>query len=265
MSLLDLLKLFPPDRTDTPVIAQKVDVVQNEYELPTHQHAAGQLLLTLKGSVACRVQGELWLVPRQCAVWVPSNTPHCNRITAQSSVCLLFVGQESVQLPSTCCTLSITPLVRELIRHIADLPQDEKPTIHTENLIQVLLTELSQMPVTGLRLSVPSEARLQTIAERIIDSPSERKNLSDWAKYIGMSRRSLARLVVKETGMSFGRWRQQLLLIMAIQKLSDGESVQQTAWGLGYESVTAFITMFKKIMGTSPAKYAQDNPEKTLE
>ena len=72
-----------------------------------------------------------------------------------------------------------------------------------------------------------------------------------------MSRRSLARLVVRETGLSFGRWRQQLLLVMAIQMLSDGISVQQTAWDLGYESVTAFITMFKKALGASPAKYVQ--------
>ncbi|WP_302539574.1 helix-turn-helix domain-containing protein [Bilophila wadsworthia] len=104
-----------------------------------------------------------------------------------------------------------------------------------------------------------SDARLQSVAESIIGASTVRKGLSDWARYIGMSRRSLARLVVKETGLSFGRWRQQLLLVIAIQKLSDGVSVQQTAWDLGYESVTAFITMFKKALGTSPGKYAMED------
>ena len=259
MSLRELLAIFPPDRCDVPFTAKRVDVARNEYELPTHQHAVGQLVLTLWGSTACRVFGNLWLVPPQCAVWIPPNTPHCNRITARSSVCLLFIQQESVQLPSTCCTLAITPLVRELILHVAALAPDAISTDHAERLIQVLLTELSRMPVTGVRLPVSSDARLQSVAESIIGASTVRKGLSDWARYMGMSRRSLARLVVKETGLSFGRWRQQLLLVIAIQKLSDGVSVQQTAWDLGYESVTAFITMFKKALGTSPGKYAMED------
>lgn len=98
MSLRELLAIFPPDRC-VPFTAKRVDVARNEYELPTHQHAVGQLVLTLWGSTACRVFGNLWLVPPQCAVWIPPNTPHCNRITARSSVCLLFIQQESVQLP----------------------------------------------------------------------------------------------------------------------------------------------------------------------
>ena len=70
-----------------------------------------------------------------------------------------------------------------------------------------------------------------------------------------LSESSLARLVVKETGLSFGRWRQQLHLIVAIRELASGASVQQVSGDLGYESVTAFITMFKKVLGKPPAKY----------
>lgn len=61
-----------------------------------------------------------------------------------------------------------------------------------------------------------------------------------------MSERNLARLVVKETGLSFRRWRHQLQLILALQALIDGHNVQQVAQMLGYDSTTAFITMFKK-------------------
>lgn len=61
-----------------------------------------------------------------------------------------------------------------------------------------------------------------------------------------MSERNLARLVVKETGLSFRRWRHQLQLILALQALIDGHNVQQVAQMLGYDSTTAFITMFKR-------------------
>ena len=70
--------------------------------------------------------------------------------------------------------------------------------------------------------------------------------------------RTLARLVKNETGMTFGRWRQQLHIVIALQRLSAGARVQQVAEELGYESVTAFITMFKKALGKPPARYFAD-------
>ncbi len=57
------------------------------------------------------------------------------------------------------------------------------------------------------------------------------------------------------TGLLFGRWRQQLQLIVAIRSLAAGATVQEVSGDLGYESVSAFITMFKKALGTSPSKY----------
>jgi AraC family transcriptional regulator, regulator of nimT len=66
------------------------------------------------------------------------------------------------------------------------------------------------------------------------------------------------RLVVAETGMTFSRWRQQLHIIIALQRLSAGDSVQSVSEALGYESVSAFITMFKKALGKSPARYFSD-------
>jgi AraC-like DNA-binding protein len=75
---------------------------------------------------------------------------------------------------------------------------------------------------------------------------------------VAMSERTFDRLVMKETGQSFGRWRQQLQLIVALRDLSGGASVQQVALALGYESTTAFIIMFKKAFGVPPGQYMLD-------
>ncbi|WP_236776184.1 helix-turn-helix domain-containing protein, partial [Agrobacterium tumefaciens] len=66
---------------------------------------------------------------------------------------------------------------------------------------------------------------------------------------------SLPLTVHNETGLTFGRWRQQLQVIVAIRSLAAGATVQQVSGDLGYQSVSAFITMFKKALGTSPARY----------
>lgn len=81
------------------------------------------------------------------------------------------------------------------------------------------------------------------------------QTLAQWAAEFAMSERNLARLVVRETGLSFRRWRHQLQLILALQMLVRGQTVQQTAQSLGYDSTTAFITMFKKGLGQTPGRY----------
>jgi AraC-like DNA-binding protein len=55
--------------------------------------------------------------------------------------------------------------------------------------------------------------------------------------------------------MSFGRWRQQLSVILAVRWLAGGTSIQRVAADLGYESVPSFVTMFRKALGTSPGRY----------
>ena len=258
MILKDLLIDYPQQKFSSPVAVTRFESAQSEYESPMHRHKTGQIVLTLNGSVTCRTEESIWLVPPQCAIWLPPGTLHCNRISPHSGVCMLFVETGEVRLPEEPSTLSVTPLVTELFRRIVSLPDTETKTGHARLLFHVLLEELSTMPVSGLGFPVSTDIRLQNIAETIIDAPAVHKTLSDWAKFAKMSRRSLERLVKQETGMSFGRWKQQLLLIMPIQLLTEGASVQQTAWDLGYESVTAFITMFKKALGTSPARYVQE-------
>jgi AraC-like DNA-binding protein len=62
-------------------------------------------------------------------------------------------------------------------------------------------------------------------------------------------------LIKNATGISFGRWRQQLHLMIALSHLAEGQSVQHVAGALGYDSVSAFITMFRKALGKSPTQY----------
>jgi AraC-like DNA-binding protein len=70
-----------------------------------------------------------------------------------------------------------------------------------------------------------------------------------------LSERTLSRLITQETGMSFGRWRQQLHLMLSLQWLAKGASIQQVATDLGYENASSFVLMFHKALGTSPARY----------
>ena len=249
------------DDPSAPVIAVRVDADGTKAEVPDHQHRKGQLVFPLGGGVTCRVRGGLWMAPPHCAVWIPSGVPHSNRATANARLYFVYIEAELVDLPDRCCTLSISPLVRELIVELSDRVQHDDA--RAERLIGVLLGELPDMPVQQLHLPPPSEPRLQRIAAALAENPADRRTLAQWAKSVALSESSLARLVAKETGLTFGRWRQQLHLIVAIRELASGASVQHISADLGYESVTAFITMFKKALGKPPGKYLDSIAQNT--
>jgi AraC-like DNA-binding protein len=79
--------------------------------------------------------------------------------------------------------------------------------------------------------------------------------MESWADRAGMSGRTFARLIGRETGMSFGRWRQQLGIMLAVKWMAEGATIQQVTSDLGYESVPSFVTMFRRALGTPPGRY----------
>ena len=243
------------DDLATSVMAVRVDVPATKAEVPDHRHRKAQLVFALAGGVTCRVPSGLWMVPPHCGVWVPGGMQHSNLATANARLFFVYIEPERVALPDRCCTLSISPLLRELIVELADqaADDDERRGLLTE----VLLRELPRMAVQQLHLPLSAEPRLKRIASALAEDPSDRSTLAQWAHRVALSESTLARLVVKETGLSFGRWRQQLHLLVALRELASGASVQQVAAELGYESATAFITMFKKALGQPPARYLE--------
>ncbi len=244
-----------PDQTDRPAVASRLQVADHDAEIPVHEHRKGQLILALHGAVTCQVERALWIVPPQCGVWIPGGMPHSNRATANARLCYLFVEPGAAALPRHCVTLSMSPMVREMILHLADAPLDYPRGGHTDRLARVLLDELVQMPAERVYLPISHHPKVRALADALSANPADRSTITQWARRLALGERTLTRLIASETGLSFGRWRQQLHLLVAIRELAGGAPVQRVSESLGYESVTAFITMFKKALGLSPTRY----------
>ncbi|WP_434622045.1 AraC family transcriptional regulator [Azospirillum sp. B2RO_4] len=249
------VSVFDPDLDDRPAVARLLDFAEYGAEVPVHVHRRGQLILALHGAVTCTAGDDIWIVPPDCGVWIPGGMPHSARATANARLSYLFVEPGAASLPDFCCTLSISPLVRELVNRLSGEASDLIPDSHAARLARVTLDELAAMPREHFNLPISSDPKIRTIADALTIEPSDRSTLADWAKRVAMSERSLARLMVRETGLTFGRWRQQLHLVVALRELANGAGVQTVADTLGYESVNAFITMFKKALGSTPAQY----------
>ena len=246
-----------PDEVCRPVVtfgAAMSDV--GRVELDPHRHVKGEILLVQRGSLSCEVQGGLWIVPPLSAVWIPSGTLHAIKATGTLECVVAFVDPSLNRgLPEVCCAVSVTALLRELLVRSASLPALYEEGGANSRLVAVLLDELASAEVENLHLPMPTDLRLRRLVDLMIASPADRGTMDIWAKRAGMSERTLARLICRETGMSFGRWRQQLGIMLAVKWLAGGASIQQVAADLGYGSVPSFVTMFRKALGTSPGRY----------
>lgn len=246
-----------PDDVPRPIVAYGIASESfGEFELDPHRHAKGQLLLVQRGALSCETQGGLWIVPPRSAIWIPGGAVHAMKMTGALEGYAAFVASEiGAHLPATCCAVSVTPLLRELLMRCASLPLLYEEGGANSRLTAVLLDEIAAAKAENLHLPMPSDARLRRIIDLMMAAPADRGTLDAWAARAGMSPRTLERTIKRQTGMSFGRWRQQLAVVHAVKLLADGASIQQVAADLGYESVPSFVTMFRKALGTSPGRY----------
>lgn len=260
MPILNALQDFEwiePDDVPRPIVAFGAQMSDADgFELEPHRHRKGQMLLVQRGALSCVVEGGLWIVPPRSAIWIPGGALHAIRATGALKGYNAFVDPaRKGQLPQACCAVSVTPLLRELLARAAHLPYFYEEDGANARLVAVLLDELAAAQVENLHLPMPSDPRLRKVVDAMMASPADRGSLKIWAQRAAMSERSLERLISRQTGMSFGRWRQQLGLVLAVKWLAGGASTQQVAGDLGYGSVPSFVTMFRKALGTSPGRY----------
>ncbi|KQQ56818.1 AraC family transcriptional regulator [Pseudomonas sp. Leaf127] len=244
------------DSISRPVVALSASMVSKNWEQASHQHRKAQLLYSVRGVLNCEVEDGVWIVPPHSAVWIPGGLPHATRGSGETECYCLFVEPDAApDLPRVCCTIGVSPLLRELLLKAAGFLEDTASSAREDRLIATLLDELSAAPLQDLHLPLPRDRRLRRLAEMLLADPAVKIPVHDWASRIGMSERSMSRLLLQEIGMSFGRWRRQLHVILSLQRMIKGESVQAVALELGYEGPSGFITMFRKTVGKPPVQY----------
>ena len=55
--------------------------------------------------------------------------------------------------------------------------------------------------------------------------------------------------------MTFVRWRQQVRLLGALERLGSGQPVTTVALEMGYTSTSAFVKLFRESLGVTPGRY----------
>ena len=217
-----------------------------------HAHTWDQLLYASEGVLSVETEAVSWIVPPLRACWLPAGTDHGFRTASAVELRTLYLPTDiGPGLPRRCQVLTISPLVRELILHvvtceIVDVDQEGA-------LVEVLLNQLREMQEVPLFLPWPRDARALRLAQAMDEGAGG--PLDELCRRAGASKRTMERLFYAETGISLGRWRTQVHVSRALALLSGGTPVAHVAEAIGYSSPSAFIAMFRRNVGETPAQF----------
>ena len=225
-----------------------------------HMHDSPQLIYAAEGVMTVETDDGAWVVPPERAVWVPARVTHSIRMTGGVRFRTLYIQPAEAPIPGRhCCVVRVSELLRACIARFFEYPTRWADSGPEARVVSVLLDEVRAAQTAPMHLPMPRDPRALLVAAAFRDDPSSRRSIRDWAKIAGTSERTFERLWSAEVDMTFGRWQQQARLLRALEVLASERSVTQAAFEVGFETPSAFIAMFRRAMGTTPARYFRDN------
>ncbi|MBS0518023.1 MAG: helix-turn-helix transcriptional regulator [Proteobacteria bacterium] len=238
------------------VLAMGRTRVHKPAAVSAHRHERGQALLISTGLLTVQTKAGSWVVPAGHTFWIPPDHEHSLRLHGDLSGYYVYVARSAcVALPRRPGTASTPPLLREAVARVtswAHKPVAASPEARVEAIV---VDEISALPLQSQFLPIPTHPRLARLAEKVVADPACSRSLAALADTVGLSRRTVTRHFVRETGFTFSAWRQRLRLLQALDRLATGASITDIAFDLGYESPSAFTAMFRRHFGTSPSRF----------
>lgn len=228
------------------------------HRAPRHSHDRVQFLCVFAGLAAVTTDRGRWMVPPGHALRIPQRLEHEVDMLSEVDLTSLYLpprpDDEGEDGPTV---RAISPLARSLIGEairLGDAPEGDRRAA----LVYALLAEeAAALPVRPLGLPFPSDPRLAALCRAFMRDPTAEARIDDWAAELAMSRRTFTRFFARQTGAGFATWRQQASIFASLPHLAAGEPVSRVAMRAGYGNVSAFTTMFRRMLGAAPRDYVR--------
>lgn len=230
-----------------------VDGINNRAIGFPHSHSWAQFSYATEGVLEVRTASGRYIAPPLRGIWIPVGIEHSVYCSANVQLRSLYIDPDSNSFPWVeCKTLAVSPLLSELIRKFSEMPVEYDEQGSQGRLVNVLLDQIGAAPEAGLSLPWPEDARVRSICDDIQEHPESRNTLSEFSKRLNLCDRTVSRIFMQQTGLSFRQWRQRSRLLFSLSLLARGERVTDVAIACGYESMSAFIVAFKEQTGITP-------------
>ena len=209
----------------------------------------------MTGALSIRNNFGKLTVPAGCAAWIPARLRHSNAAAPAARTRTLYILRVPAALErKPCAVLSVSPLLHSLIEHVSRLEVLRGDDASTRRLAAVLLDQIGEQRELPLLVPALRSPLAQRVAAALESDPADTPRIRDLAIELGVSDRTIERAFVADADMTIGEWRQRARISRAIALLASGGDVKDVALEVGYETASAFVTAFKKIVGTTPGK-----------
>ncbi|WP_409062436.1 helix-turn-helix domain-containing protein [Streptomyces sp. SYP-A7185] len=234
------------------IVVGNLPLASGQWFVP-HSHPQHQLAWARRGVLGVAVGDAYWVLPRTRALWLPAGVIHRTGATRDAVLCSLYFEPDRCTQDWTQPTpVGVNGLLAHLITYLSreQLPADARLRAEA-----VVLDLLRPLPTTPIDVPDPADDRVRAVADALLTHPEDPRSLEAHARAVGVSRRTLTRLFVQDTGMNFDRWRTHVRLRAALSLLAEGQPVSRVARSVGYTTPSAFLAAFRRTVGTSPGRY----------
>ncbi len=159
-------------------------------------------------------------------------------------------------LPQQACSVVMNDILKAILNNFAERDVQIPQSAADRRLGQVLVDQLHAAEIEHSYLPYASSVQTSFVVDSLRADPGNADTLSLNGLSVYLSANVLlARQFMRETGISFGEWRQRLRFLAAIEQLETQQSIKEIAFYLGYSSPSAFISMFQRHAQCTPEQY----------
>ncbi|QXI30618.1 AraC family transcriptional regulator [Pseudomonas vanderleydeniana] len=247
------------DYQDLPrvITAFSRDQAAGSYNAP-HSHPRGQFLYASKGLMRVASENGIWYIPPQRGLWIPAGVVHDQVMLSDTRMRTIYVERSQAErFGERVKVIEVDTLLRELILALAEQPMLYPDDLPNRSIVALILHKLEHSRTVPLEIPWPQDRRLAAICQQILEEPAESRTIEQWSEVVGASTRTLIRLFIRETGITYRQWVQQVRVARALTLLEAGEPINRIADSLGFASPSAFSAMFRRLLGESPRDYLE--------
>lgn len=224
-----------------------------------HSHEVHQIEYALHGVVEVETDSAHYLLPPQQAAWIPAGLEHQAVMNPDVKTVAVMFDPTLVATPGDRARiLAVSPLIREMMIYGLRWQIDRADgDAESDGFFRTLANLVAEALDHEAPLSLPtSEHPIVAAAMTYTKAHLASVSAGEVSRAVSVSERTLRRLFQDTLGLS---WRTYLLharMLRAMALLAaPGQSVQETASAVGFDSLSSFTRAFAQFSGETPSAY----------
>ncbi|MCW8928808.1 MAG: helix-turn-helix transcriptional regulator [Gammaproteobacteria bacterium] len=238
-----------------PIIAVSANIDCSHLISP-HKHHRGQLIYSLRGALSVKTENKTWHVTPEYGIWIAPNEIHQIKAIKAVSYRSAFLEPDALSPRFNFShAISIPLLFKELLNEASSINFEYQNNTAESRLHEVLFDRFCFLEPEKFSIPMPNNELLKILVKDVFLEPNSMISLKDLSQKFNVCEKTLSRKFKRETGLSFSQWKQHVCIALAVEKIKNGESLTSISFDLGYNSPSAFSTMFRRVTGMKPSQY----------